>query len=108
MAEDKGLVQGIKKVQKTYTISTIQGTIGDMELDNLGRLPKEEQVEFWRKHEIYIEELKRTGEYMKPKDIELTINAHPIFDKIEAIGKTESYSFTILNFGGNGVKRIKS
>ena len=105
MAEDNGLVRVLKK---TYTVSIIQGSIGDMELDNLGRLPKEKQEEFWRKHEIYIEELKRTGEYMKPKDIEISVDAHPMFDNVATAGRAESYSFTILNFGKNGVKRIKS
>jgi hypothetical protein len=65
---------------KTYKVNIIQGVIGDMEMDNLGWLSKEQQQEFWDDHAKHVERLKAEGEYLKPVEISLSFVSFPPYD----------------------------
>jgi len=81
-----------------YKITTVQGVIGDMELDNLMRETQEHQDKFWEDHKKCLTELKEKGEYLKPLDIEIEIKENALFDNSQTETPLESCRFEILDF----------
>ena len=81
-----------------HKVTVIQGTLGDMAIDQLGWLSQKEQDDFWTNHNKNIERLKENGEYLKPIEIEMQLEYDPLYDTPKPIGKgIESYRMTFLN-----------
>jgi hypothetical protein len=81
-----------------HKVTVIQGVLGDMAVDQLGWLSEDKQKEFWRKHQKHIEQLKAKGEYLKPLEIEMSLEHDPLFDDIPIRTKAvESYRMTFLD-----------
>ncbi len=90
------------KKYKSYKATIIQGSIGDMALDNLGWLSEKDQNEFWENHKKHIAELKEKGEYLKPTEVEITLEHCPLFDEPQPIVQNmESYRYEVLTIGKN-------
>lgn len=78
-----------------YTIKTKKGLIGDLVTE---WMTDREIEEFYKKHNLYIQELKEKGEYLQPIEIEVELIEDPLFDKkLENQTPTESYRFDIID-----------
>jgi len=83
-----------------HKITVIQGVLGDMAIDQLGWLPQVEQDKFWANHTKHVEELKRTGEYLKPIEVEVNMEYNELYDtpvKPVKGNPIESYRMTFLD-----------
>ncbi len=81
-----------------YKVTIIQGTVGDMAIDQLGWLSASKQQEFWDDHNQHVKELKESGEYLKPLDFTVSVQHDPLYDKPSIQGKaTESYRMVFLD-----------
>ena len=81
MMDDKNLV--------TYKGTILQGSVGDMQAEYW-------TDEDWKKHAEYVDELKKSGEYLKPTEVNITMKPCPLFeDKVAP--KMDSYRFIILD-----------
>ena len=82
-----------------HKVTIIQGVLGDMAIDQLGWLSQEEQHQFWKNHEEHVKDLKERGEYLKPLEVELTLQDSSLWDTpIQPKGNpTESYIMTFLD-----------
>lgn len=77
---------------KTYKIRHLKGIVGDF-----GR-------EYWtdedhRRHEEYVEELKRNGEYLKPEILTFSLVENPSYDSPKlTTSPLQSASMVMLDF----------
>ena len=85
-------------------VTIIQGVIGDMTLDQIGWLSQEEQDKFQDNHTKHVEELKRTGQYLKPMEVEVNMEHDDLYDspKVPNTKGIESYRMTILDLSKYG------
>jgi hypothetical protein len=83
-----------------HKVTILQGALGDMAVDQLGWLSQKEQDEFWKNHKEHVKELKERGEYLKPLELEVTMEDDPLYDSpVQPKGNpTQSYRMTFLNF----------
>ena len=84
----------------THKVTIIQGVVGDMAIDQLGWLSEKAQAKFWTNHEAHVAELKAQGQYLKPLEIEVTVEHDDLFDNpIQPRGNaSESYRMEFLTF----------
>lgn len=83
----------------TYKYKGLKGQVGDLVTE---WMTDEESKSFWKKHNLYIDELKKKDEYLKPYEIEIKLENDPIYDNNKINSKAvESYRFDII-YVGNG------
>lgn len=81
-----------------HKVTVIQGVLGDIAVDQLGWLSKQEQLEFWRKHEEHVKDLKEKNEYLKPLELHITLQEDELYDKPQIKSQPiESYRMTFLD-----------
>lgn len=82
----------MSKKLKKYEITTFKGVLGDFATEWWTDSD-------WKDWEIYVENLKRTGEYGKEHKIDLLIEPDPLYDDNKIYPKTpsESYRMTFLD-----------
>ncbi len=68
----------------SYKITHLKGTLGDQATEYW-------TDEDWAKHRAYIEELKATGEYLKPVELTYHLKPYPLFDKSSTDKPYESH-----------------
>lgn len=76
-----------------HKVTILKGAIGDMGQEWM-------TDKDWEEHDKYVEELKASGEYLKPEEVTVDIIDNPLYDDRKLLNSTlESASFGFLDFG---------